>query len=484
MLISYIVASSRRNSADSSVSTETVSSQTTPISTTPPTPSEFEAHITALQSVTTALVSDQASRTQSADGSASSSHRESKRHGAKPPRQLQCYNCGIKNTPLWRRTPDRMHSLCNACGLYFKQYHVHRPLHIIHKTRTTSAKSYPYILPASKEDDDEDEDTEDDTDVVMEDYSDQSSSEQPLGQESNGEEVAPELGSIDSPTRTPTPTRSISAVSENTYMRPTVTQTSTPVASPTIRPANMPSTALPNTSSLPPPSLHPSTIPPAPSTTIAPSTISSTMADIQIQCANCGQTQTPLWRKNDKGQPLCNACGLYAKLHNRDRPIAMRKSKIQRRRRDWNKYGHIEDGHNTEDSIDGINSLNGSPMSSNKSITYHTILPNQRPIMPMIMSPSHIAPALLTLATAATCQREQILLEERRQQQQQMQVDTTDEHKDQNPVLSAFLTPQFDNNDESKFKSFVDQMSRKEKEDALRIFERRCEILKEALGDP
>ena len=467
MLISCTVASSRRNSADSSVSTETVSSQTTPISTTPPTPSEFDTHITALP------------RAQSADGSASSSHRESKRHGAKPPRQLQCYNCGIKNTPLWRRTPDRMHSLCNACGLYFKQYHVHRPLHIIHKTRTTSAKSYPYILPASKEDDDEDEDTEEDDDVVMEDYSDQSSSEQPLGQESNGEEVAQ---SIDSPARTPTPTRSISAVSENTtYIRPTVTQTSTPVASPTIRPANMSSSTLPNTASLPPPSLHPSAIPPAPSTTIAPSTISSTMADIQIQCANCGQTQTPLWRKNDKGQPLCNACGLYAKLHNRDRPIAMRKSKIQRRRRDWNKYGHIEDGHNTEDSIDGINSLNGSPMSSNKSITY--ILPNQRPIMPMTMSPSQIAPALLTLATAATCQREQILLEERRQQQQQMQVDTMDEHKDQNPVLSAFLTPPFDNNDESKFKSLVDQMSRKEVEEVLKVFERRCEILKKALGD-
>src|SRR5581483_6232572 len=225
MLIYYIVASSRRNSADSSASTETVSSQATPISTTPPTPSEFDTNITALQSAL-------ASRTQSADGSASSSHRESKRHGAKPPRQLQCYNCGIKNTPLWRRTPDRMHSLCNACGLYFKQYHVHRPLHIIHKTRTTSAKSYPYILPASKEDDDEDEDTEEDDDVVMEDYSDQSSSEQPFGQESNGEEVAP---SITSPARTPTPTRSISAVSENTtYIRPTVTQTSTPVASPTI----------------------------------------------------------------------------------------------------------------------------------------------------------------------------------------------------------------------------------------------------------
>ncbi|RIB21205.1 hypothetical protein C2G38_1902974, partial [Gigaspora rosea] len=52
-----------------------------------------------------------------------------------------------------------------------------------------------------------------------------------------------------------------------------------------------------------------------------------------IRCVNCAQTQTPLWRKNEKGQPICNACGLYAKLHNRDRPAAMRKTKIQRRRR-------------------------------------------------------------------------------------------------------------------------------------------------------
>src|ERR1044072_9084591 len=120
-----------------------------------------------------------------------------------------------------------------------------------------------------------------------------------------------------------------------------------------------------------------------------------------------------------------------------------------------------------------MNSLNGSPMSSNKSITYHNILPNQRPIMPMTMSPSHIAPALLTLATAATCQREQILMEEQRRQQQQMQVDTMDEHKDQNSVLTALITPSpFDSNDESKFKSYVDQMSRKQVEDYLKLLER------------
>ncbi|KAJ3224235.1 hypothetical protein HDU81_008661 [Chytriomyces hyalinus] len=42
-------------------------------------------------------------------------------------RNLTCFNCGATTTPLWRRTEDKLHNLCNACGLYFKQYKTNRP---------------------------------------------------------------------------------------------------------------------------------------------------------------------------------------------------------------------------------------------------------------------------------------------------------------------------------------------------------------------
>ncbi|KAF9405845.1 hypothetical protein BGZ94_003352 [Podila epigama] len=53
-----------------------------------------------------------------------------KKQSTRPPRALECFNCKVTQTPLWRRTVDRKHSLCNACGLYYKQYNGHRPLNI------------------------------------------------------------------------------------------------------------------------------------------------------------------------------------------------------------------------------------------------------------------------------------------------------------------------------------------------------------------
>lgn len=50
-------------------------------------------------------------------------------------------------------------------------------------------------------------------------------------------------------------------------------------------------------------------------------------------CSNCGTPTTTIWRRNPKGEMVCNACGLYYKLHQVDRPIAMRRDQIHTRRR-------------------------------------------------------------------------------------------------------------------------------------------------------
>lgn len=35
-----------------------------------------------------------------------------------------------------------------------------------------------------------------------------------------------------------------------------------------------------------------------------------------MSCSNCHTQTTTLWRRNNEGDPVCNACGLYFKLHN------------------------------------------------------------------------------------------------------------------------------------------------------------------------
>ncbi|CDH48315.1 hypothetical protein RO3G_01695 [Lichtheimia corymbifera JMRC:FSU:9682] len=142
---------------------------------------------------------------------------QEKPKNSRTPRQLECYNCHVTKTPLWRRTPDRAHSLCNACGLYYKQYGNHRPLHIRQKQSSSSAAASSTGSKKRSHADANMHKKQDDNDFGL--------LQKFLQQENNQ------------------------------------------------------------------------------------------------QCANCYQTTTPLWRKNELGESVCNACGLYQKHHNKSRPL-------------------------------------------------------------------------------------------------------------------------------------------------------------------
>lgn len=53
----------------------------------------------------------------------------------------------------------------------------------------------------------------------------------------------------------------------------------------------------------------------------------------QPVCQNCSTSTTPLWRRDEYGAVLCNACGLFLKLHGRPRPISLKTDVIKSRNR-------------------------------------------------------------------------------------------------------------------------------------------------------
>jgi hypothetical protein len=53
----------------------------------------------------------------------------------------------------------------------------------------------------------------------------------------------------------------------------------------------------------------------------------------QPTCQNCTTSTTPLWRRDEIGSVLCNACGLFLKLHGRPRPISLKTDVIKSRNR-------------------------------------------------------------------------------------------------------------------------------------------------------
>ena len=57
-------------------------------------------------------------------------------------------------------------------------------------------------------------------------------------------------------------------------------------------------------------------------------------AQLLTKCTNCLTTKTSLWRRDTEGRPVCNACGLYFKLHNKQRPPSWRRDVTSSRNRE------------------------------------------------------------------------------------------------------------------------------------------------------
>ncbi|KNC76139.1 hypothetical protein SARC_11351 [Sphaeroforma arctica JP610] len=58
-------------------------------------------------------------------------------------------------------------------------------------------------------------------------------------------------------------------------------------------------------------------------------------------CDNCQAMETSQWRRDKDNNMLCNACGLYYKMHQKCRPLSSARKSAAKRTRRWNPSAHV-----------------------------------------------------------------------------------------------------------------------------------------------
>ncbi|KAF1919664.1 hypothetical protein BDU57DRAFT_443189 [Ampelomyces quisqualis] len=210
-----------------------------------------------------------------------------------------CSNCRTTQTPLWRRSPTG-ETICNACGLYLKARNQHRPVNL---KRNTSTQPNVQVQQAPTPCQENKERTSPENVAACPKVATYVAADQmaagtcPGGGRCNG------TGGQQGCSGCPAFNNRVSKTAKFVLAQANAASNSnTPDSAGGSNAAPGPSPGGASTGAIP-------------------------------ACQNCGTTITPLWRRDDAGNIICNACGLYFKLHNTHRPVAMKKQEIKRRKR-------------------------------------------------------------------------------------------------------------------------------------------------------
>ncbi|KAF5101045.1 hypothetical protein D0Z00_001045 [Geotrichum galactomycetum] len=89
--------------------------------------------------------------------------------------------------------------------------------------------------------------------------------------------------------------------------------------------------------------------------------------DTPVECTNCHTRTTPLWRRNPEGLPLCNACGLFLKLHGEVRPLSLKTDVIKKRNRGNNASRNNTNSASSTDISKNVDSATKGKTAATKS---------------------------------------------------------------------------------------------------------------------